>query len=532
MSIKANVLTGLASGIRGYQTGIRSREEAQRLKAEQDRKLASQPDPALVKSEKELALEQQIVTFNTELDRAAGKEFNEALRRSTLNKNPSAMNNAMKNPRIKQMFPNVARFLPVNLDDPEDLRMLDEEMRDQAAEDEQALPTPQDTSNPVDTLVPSLSGITGRPNTLGKEFWQNNPQLLSRYVKTVGKDGTVDYMDTNVFKARSGYKNFITDKEMEEELASLDLVKARREALGMDKKPKNSLAYQKGVELTQAQENVNNGIEVEKNKNIIRAIEKDFSYDPTDDQKEIAGIRKARDKFYLEQEGGRKGFLSRPMVPGSDEENTARELAFDLMKLDKNLKFTPEEEREVREIKTLTDLGDVVTGGLTSNATGLWDNFKAKIGGYIPGGHSAPEEKAARTAFATFYNTVLNRTFGATVPKAEMEKMTSAMANLNQQLPSVLAGLRGQVAKLRSSINSIGNFTDPLIAKVFLGMNKQQINELISRIDIAITTMTGQDPNKGSGVAAKGNAGGGYVPRKSEPSKADREAAKALLGDM
>ena len=332
---------------------------------------------------------------------------------------------------------------------------------------------------------------------------QQNPDEDNRtnFVIGIGKDGSKQILDMDKLYAASGYTNYMEQQELEmfskralaysrlkqpgtsyqnlskeERLAntlqeddpSLTKSQAMQRAIEMLQKP----GYQPSSETERtAQEIMKNNPGMGYEEAYSQAVAKKKG--ATVDQRETTEVEGARDQLDKHFEGG---FFDADMT---DPANRRAALPY-ISRIEKDKPLSTEDKRVARQLRQLTALGAKAGEEITDAETGIIDKTFNDIKSYFSNEVGGKEGTAA---YETFRNTLRNMLFGATVSDGERNAFNQTMSDLKQQKGPVLARLKVQLQDVKNQLQSIQQFGDPYVSHYYLGMDEDQVDDVILAID-------------------------------------------------
>lgn len=141
--------------------------------------------------------------------------------------------------------------------------------------------------------------------------------------------------------------------------------------------------------------------------------------------------------------------------------------------------FTNQEKKELNDIRSLIAVSDPSID-LTQEETGLFDNLMTGLKEFVSDEVSGT---AARSSYNTFRNSVRHALYGAALTEAEIKSFNEAFGTLGQQLGPVLSKFKTSLTQVKAKLNSIARMKNPYSAYARLGVDQDQISNIISALD-------------------------------------------------
>lgn len=450
------------SGLEGFQEGKQARVEAQQRKVAGERKLVEQKqvDIGSETEQKESAL--RLEKLELENQEAQGKQDKAttyaALRAYSVDGDPKHLQRMMTASKgLRELYQGVVSVDKLNPD--------------------------------VDLNIIRDSGFKIDPEMFFDP--EIGPAMKNRYLKLTLRDGQKMIIDMQEKYASTGYTDQLAKQELEKLLTESKITKAKREAGGKEFKPPTDLTISE--EVGRIRDKQDKGETLTNQEESFLEINK----------KKLAGTKPGqlaeadvRTQALVDKFGGEDAFFETDF---GDEKNF-RKAHSDIAAIEllEDQQFTSTEKTQLNDIRQLIALGDP-SKGITKAETGLYDNFLHGIKKYIS--DEVGTGVAATSSYAAFRNSVRHALFGSALTATEIESFKEAFGTLGQKLGPVLQQFKTSLNQVKAKLLSIGRMKNPYSAHVRLGVDKVQLDRVISSIDTRIDYLNRQvstDPRRKS----------------------------------
>lgn len=501
------IFGALAQGAAAFGTPD-SRAAARLRKAQSDAELANLnlrqdsgvEELGLDVLKEQLALQSQ--QLKAQSGQLARNTTDEAFRSFNIDGNPKHFNNALKDPTIAKLFPDVTSVLKV--DPVNDLTLLED------------------------------AGLT--PESL----------QAKRYLKFLSTDGESSIVDMSIIQATTGFDQRMNDEERTRFVQEMELSIAKQKAdSGSVQAQANLIQAKRGPKepppTTTLRDSKESGriADKEARGETLTGQEKAFKARIRDKNiGNVAGqqaeVRDIRDRI-IEQAGSRQKFakldFSSPIIRDEFEADIQDIERIGKLELDRDT------------IKILRETGKLANfaggaGELTSERTGAFDNLWATGTKYLEG--QVDQEQLAQMQAASEYrvmrNFALKAMSGAAVTANEAVRDSQAFGTLNQRFPAVMSQFKTLLNGMKSDMESVVTLNDSMVARFRSGGSLDDINDAIKGIDATLNAISnantlptvgpGERPAKEPGFLARMFGSG------RELSKQQRELANKKVEEL
>lgn len=457
----AGIFGALAKGAQAFGTPG-SRAEAKLRKAQSDDQLAklNLRQESGIDEQQFDVMKQQLDLQSQEIKKAQGRltrdATDQAFRSFNIDGNPKHFNNALKDPTVAKLFPDVVSVLSV--DPVNDAQLLEEE------------------------------GIA--PEDI-------NPK---RHLKFIDVDGGVSIVDMSIVQATTGFDQRMNDEERARFREDMELgIQQQKADTGEVQAQANLIQAQRGPRPQQATTTLRDSRESG------RIADKEARGEALTGQEEafknrirdknignVAGqqaeVRDIRSRV-IERAGGRQKFsqldFSLPAVRDEYEEDIQ-----DIERIGK-LELDRDTTKILRETGKLANFAKAA-GGLSEERTGAFDNLWATGSKYLEG--EIDQDQLAQMQSASEYrvmrNFALKAMSGAAVTASEAVRDKQAFGTLNQRFPAVMAQFKTMLNGMKSDMESVLTLNDSMVARFRSGGSLDDINDTIKGIDTTLNAIT------------------------------------------
>ena len=147
--------------------------------------------------------------------------------------------------------------------------------------------------------------------------------------------------------------------------------------------------------------------------------------------------------------------------------------------IEENHGMSAEERKEVRALTSMVALSKEA-GGLSDKQTGLLDKMLSGASNYVS---EEVGDKTARAAYGAFINQFRHELFGSALTEGELAAFKEAYGALGQKTGPVLAGLRAALIQVKSKLDTIASFNDPIVVKFRMGMTMDEVQSAMDGVD-------------------------------------------------
>lgn len=444
---KAGMAQALAQGISGFAGGIKEREEAQRLKEDRELQLQELQKNQQLRnrqmSNEELKTQQLEIELNELKATTAKAATYQAFDAYSADGNPRHLNRVIQeNPVLRELFADVAsvdRVDPVN-----DIELL------------------KQSGLPADIFT--------------------NPQTAAnankRILKVTRADGTKDLMDMVQVYAGTGYTKYLSDEDLKRRLTEAQIGRYEQLAAGggsVGGEGSGDTAMVRNARaVAEARERIRAGEGTPEDEEIVR-----FG------TQQIAGTTPGKME-YADQStqqlvasfGDEDTFFSTDF---SNPSNFRKAYPY-ISKIEaaEGVKWTADEKKQLGNIRSLIAMGDPAEG-LTEADTGIIDSTFNNVKKYIF--EEVDDGVKAASAYAAFRNTARHALYGSALTQGEIDSFNEAFGTLGQKLGPVLQQFKTSLVQTKAQLNSIASMNNPYVAKVRLGVDQENVDDIINSID-------------------------------------------------
>jgi hypothetical protein len=195
---------------------------------------------------------------------------------------------------------------------------------------------------------------------------------------------------------------------------------------------------------------------------------------PTSTQKEVGSIEAVKDSL------DEIDFFDLDMADLKPKERAQIHRKIGQIEDLRDIKFTTEDKRVMRDFSNLTQLAGTVGEELSEEQTGILDNMLSSAKGYFV---NEVGGKAATSAYHTFRNNMRKTLSGQSLTEQEMKAFEKAAGSLKLQLKPALAQFRTQVQTIKNQMESIRDLNDPYLAQFYLGKDIGEVDDVIRNLD-------------------------------------------------
>ncbi len=429
----------LAKGAVGYGTPD-SRSAARTRKAQSDRQLEK------LNLRSEAGIDEQEVQILKDsnqqlLNESARNKTDSAFRAFNIDGDTRHFNEALKDPTIANLYPDVLTVDRVDVQN--------------------------------DTKLIAQAGLD--PNDFNDEAI--GPKLTGRFVKFTRKDGTKELVDMTQLQAATGFTKRMNNKELEELKTRSEITKNLKSSDNNTADMKNSI--REGEILDKQKQ----GTPLSNEETSFLSLMKDKRQGNTAGKLDEVD---AQQSAMLESVGGPEGWDKLDL----SDRDTRRKLAPFIQRMERmgNLNLPNDSRQVVRQVNKLMSLAEPV-GKLTTEETGLMDATLFKLGKYVPGTMTAEKMTGLQAAsgYNAFQNELRKVLYGSVLTPGEIEKFNSAYGTLKQQFPEVMTQFGTMLRGLRADIESVVDLNNEYIAEYRLGGSADEINTMIDNIDTVLS---------------------------------------------
>ena len=201
----------------------------------------------------------------------------------------------------------------------------------------------------------------------------------------------------------------------------------------------------------------------------------------TSTQKEIKDVDEVKDEL------DELGFLDTPMSTLSQAGKAKIHRKIAAIEDLRNIKFTNEAKREIRQLRELTSLGRKAGDAITPEETGLVDSTVNEFKKYMVNEVGGVKGTAAYEAFRNIFRNML---YGAALTEGETAAFNKAMGTIRQKYAPVMAQLNNQMRSIKQNLVSIRDLEDPYLAHYYTGQSLEEVDRVIQSIDERIDAFT------------------------------------------
>jgi len=345
----------------------------------------------------------------------------------------------------------------------------------------------------------------------GKVDWS---KLKNRYVKAVRNDGETKITDMLHVASATGYGRYADDQKLAKMKVLADIQKTARGPAG-SRDPNNTLtSLEKNARaVAAAQDRIDSGKGTSRDLELVKFGRHELggvSTGKTDLANEARTEFKTAGLDSLSQAELQKNPKARRLV-------NEIELAHGISDADK---------------KKFIDLNSMIAlsseaGKLNETQSGLYDKLTNNITNYTDqqiGG------KKNRAAYGAFINQFRHELFGSALTDGELAAFKEAYSGLGQRIGPVLAGLRAALVQVKSQMQTLADFNDPIVIKFRTGKSQQEVKASLRGLDERIAfydnVAAGMTPDQAA-EKAKTQVQSSSGPQLGSDSSVD-DVAKAL----
>lgn len=361
-------------------------------------------------------------------------------------------------------------------------------------------------------------------NGLDPELFLSNPEVSRGLVKGTTISGEQKLVDLDSLYRSTGYSKYMSDQELKRQVTVASIYKAYRETGA-------KTALERHIASVLQSEGLEPGTdEYEARRLALWNAEKTKSGTSnklTSDEREATRRARLRgaspeefDKVMQEElEAIKKRNEQTAASKDMDDVDTAKQalddmaggsfVEFDLDEADPRqyskvereverierfgkLKFDAADKKELAAIRDLITLGESGIE-LSPEKVGWFDDITGSVKKYISDDVKGIDATSAYTAYV---NTLANALYGSALSAGEMERLNKQFGTLKQQTGPVLAQFRTGLEQLKSRLNNISANSNSYVTHFRLGVNKEQLDTIIGRLDERIKYISGYSPTK------------------------------------
>jgi len=382
---------------------------------------------------------------------------------------PQSLNNFFRdNPKQSQQLFDTLRVEKLDFQSPEDRKLV---LASGVSQDE-------------------LDMLDGKKD--GKIDWA---KVGKRYVKTIHPDGSTSVSDVLAKAVRMGYGRYADAQRLAKMKALADISKTT------GKGTSGTALMQNAQAVAAAQDRIDSGKGTTADFELIR-----FG------RKEIGGIAPGKESI------------------ANDARSQWTSQGFDKLSVDE-LRKSGKARRLVNEIeiahgvsaadkKKLIDLNSMIAlsseaDKLDQEQTGLWDKLTGNVSAYVSENVGGKKERAT---YGAFINQFRHNLFGSALTDGELAAFKEAYSGLGQKTGPVLAGLRAALIQVKSQMETIANFNDPIVMRFRTGKSQAEVQKSLAGINQRIKFYDLVSSGKTPEEAAK------LMNKKSEATQLDANA--------
>jgi hypothetical protein len=450
----------ISGGLAGYEEGKLKAEEAfdreearkvRRAEAQQkkqfmDYKLAEAGRADAISSathDQQLVATQQALTLQQEQTRSTGTQLFKTDTYNSLDAyfedyNTRHLNNLIKkakqNPFAPEVFKDVVRVDPINVQDPKMLQQLGV--------------SPEELQQ-----LDALDGKTDGQYDMDK--------ISKRFVVATMPDGSQQLRDTVMFSTITGYADYARNRQLGELKSLADIRKANKP--GSDNSTytmrdaahyaKLRQAIESGTATPQQKaeydwfQQEQGGTAVAKGMNTEDAL--DTWYTQGFDNLQFEELRRNREA----------GALVRQIEQTADLKESDRK--------DLKLAF-----RQLNTLRSAQMIDPDSMGLIDKIVTGIKNKFSDDA-----------EGKRAAAAYGDLINSVRNDQFGSALTDKEIEAFNAAYGSRSDQMSKVLAGLRAMTENVKANLESVIRLNNDAVTKYRTGYSVQDVENILDNLD-------------------------------------------------
>lgn len=328
----------------------------------------------------------------------------------------------------------------------------------------------------------------------------NTPDMAAKYVLGTNTEGAQQLLDLDKLYQVTGYTRFMNSRELESMTARAQLEKMLSGEQSADSRLIRDIqneAAQSGapIDLLEATKQYyatrngqRNSSTVERVANDLMATSPGMSRadalkqasrtvaSPSAAEKDIGLTAQVRQNLHDLSESG--SFYDLDLTEPSTRAR-AGELITDLEKAS-GKRLANETKVTARNLRSLTALGGTAGEELSGEETGVLDNMLYKVQKYFSDDIGGVE---GASNYETFRNIFRNALYGASLTGSEISAFEQAAGNLKQKLGPVLGQLRTQLSDVKTQLESVSQFEDPMMSYYYFGRSQDDILEVITQID-------------------------------------------------
>ena len=406
------------------------------------KRTAAMATPEVINSEVEAerARTQQII------DTQARTESYDAFRAYTADSNPKHLNRMLKNPALRELYGEVSSVDKLDLT--QDQQLLQREGVDLTKLNDPAF---------------------------------DKAAMLHRILKVTLPDGSKKLIDTQQLMIASGYANYANQQDIDAMMQRSQIFK--------------NLRGDKGVPSTMEKKA---GFISEQTGEPLDAVTKRLY------EKEVSGVTPGklemadRAEASLEETFGKKFF-------GTDfakRENRTRASKY-IRQIEQagGEELAAADRADLKDISTLIASGITVAKELTTEATGVLDNFTGNVRKYLDDAGVAETE--GRAAYNAYRNALLRSFGGTAMSDSEVRNFNAAFGTLAQKYPAVIAQFKQAIGQTKAKLETIARLNNPYLAHYYLGSSQDDVDIISTRLDETLSQLR-QHENRGKAPNAKG----------------------------
>lgn len=364
------------------------------------------------------------------------------------------------------------------------------------------------------------------------EILQTQPEILKEFLKTVNKDGTVGIVAMEELYAGTGYTQYLTAQELDNQekrakifqmtraqsAAARSEVERTAHTMTLVDKPANfegdwsagnpeyDYAYLQNLEEARSQTRTVTETQDEAEASRLTRLlhpdnpewrpgntEYDAAYQDqfesvkarnsrTSAQKELANVRDIKQNI-RQRVSETPGVTSFFDIDFSKMENRL-EYEEDIREIERlgGLEMPAADRQSIHHIRELLTLGDTAKD-LTARETGLIDRTFKDIKRYFSDDIQGLDMSAS---YATFRNTLQHALFGSALTANEIGMMVQQFGTLGMQRGPVLAQFQVALQQVRDKLSSVKNMGDSYVSHFYLGQDTLKLDDMITAIDESI----------------------------------------------
>lgn len=443
----AGMAHALAQGFSGFAGGIKEREEAQRLKEDRDLQLQEFQQNQQLRgrqmSNEELRAQQLELDLNDTKNKLAQQDTYRAFDAYSADGNPRHLNRVIQeNPTLRELFADTASVDRV------------------------------DPANDIELI--KQAGLTADIFTNPETAQAANKRIL----KVTRTDGAKQLIDMMQLYAGTGYTKYLSDEDLKRRLTEAQIGRYEQLSAGGDggggTEGSDTAMVRNARAVAEARERIRAGEGTLEDEEIVR-----FG------TQQIAGTTPGKMEYadqstqsLINSFGDEDTFFSTDF---SNPTNFRKAYPY-ISKIEaaEDIKWTAEEKKQLGNIRSLIAMGDPAEG-LTEADTGLIDSTFNNVKKYIF--EEVDDGVKAASAYAAFRNTARHALYGSALTQGEIDSFNEAFGTLGQKLGPVLQQFKTSLVQVKAQLGSIASMNNPYVAKVRLGIDQENIDDIINSID-------------------------------------------------